>query len=72
MKVLGQIEIEKRQIEENVIANAENLLLPTIQKLGLAGESHKYVQPLQKNLEELTSSFSSRLTDKKQINIEGD
>ncbi len=64
-EVLGQIEIEKRQIEENVIANAENLLLPTIQKLGLAGESHKYVQLLQKNLEELTSSFGSRLTDKK-------
>jgi len=64
-EVLGQIEIEKRQIEENVIANAENLLLPTIQKLGLAGESHKYVQLLQNNLEELTSSFGSRLTDKK-------
>ncbi len=64
-EVLGQIEIEKRQMEGNIIANAENLLLPTIQKLGLAGESHKYVQLLQNNLEELTSSFGSKLTDKK-------
>ena len=64
-EVLGQIEIEKRQMEDNIIANAENLLLPTIQKLGLAKESRQYAQMLQKNLEELTSSFGSRLTDKK-------
>ncbi len=64
-EVLGQIEIERRQMEENVIANAENLILPTIQKLGLTGESRKYAQLLQKNLEELTSSFGTRLSDKK-------
>ena len=64
-EVLKQIEIEKRQMEENVIANAENLLLPTIHKLGLTRESRKYAQMLHKNLEELTSSFGTRLTDKK-------
>ena len=64
-EVLGQVEIEKRQMEDNVVANAENLLLPTIQKLGLTGESRKHAQLLQKNLEELTSSFGTRLIDKK-------
>ena len=64
-EVLRQIEIEKRQMEDNVIANAENLLLPTIQKLGLTGTSRKYAQLLRKNLEELTSSFGTRLADKK-------
>jgi DNA-binding CsgD family transcriptional regulator len=64
-EILGQIEIEKKQIKDNVIANAENLLLPIIQKLRLKGESSKYVQLLQKNLKELTSSFGSRLTEKR-------
>ncbi len=62
-EMLGQLEVEKRQIKENVVANAENLLLPIIQKLRLTGEEGKYMQLLQKNLEELVSSFGSRLTD---------
>ncbi len=64
-EVLGQIEIEKKQIKDNVIANAENLLLPTIQKLGLKGVSCKHAQLLRQNLQELTSSFGTRLADKK-------
>ena len=64
-EILGQIELEKKQIKDNVIANAENLLLPIIQRLRLTGESRKYVQLLRKNLQELTSSFGTRLTEKK-------
>jgi DNA-binding CsgD family transcriptional regulator len=64
-EVLRQVEIEKQQIKDNILANAENLLLPTIQKLGLTGESRKYAQLLQKNLKELTSSFGARLADKR-------
>ncbi len=64
-EILGQIEIEKRQIKENVIANAENLLLPIIQRLKLEGISRKYVQLLEKNLQKLTSSFGTRLTEKR-------
>ncbi len=61
-EILGQIELEKKQIKDNVIANAENLLLPVIQKLRLKGESRKYVQLLLNNLQELTSSFGTKLT----------
>jgi len=64
-EILGQIELEKKQIQNNVIANAENLLLPIIQKLKLKGESCRYVLLLQKNLEALTSSFGVKLSDKK-------
>ena len=63
-EILGQLEIEKKQIKDNVIANAENLLLPIIQKLKLTGEERKYVQLLQKNLEELVSSFGSKVNRK--------
>ncbi len=63
-EILGQIEIEKKQIKDNVISNAENLLLPIIQKLRLKGESRKYIQLLRKNVKEITSSFGTRLTEK--------
>ncbi len=64
-EILGQLELEKKQIKDNVIANAENLLLPVIQKLRLKGESHKYIQLLRTNVQELTSSFGIRLTEKR-------
>ncbi len=64
-EVLGQIEREKKQIKNNVIVNVENLLLPIIQKLILKRESRDYVQLLRKNLQELTSSFGAKLTNKK-------
>ncbi|GAX60230.1 hypothetical protein SCALIN_C07_0041 [Candidatus Scalindua japonica] len=62
-EVLGQIEIEKKQMEDNIIVNAENLLLPIIQKLKLKGELSKYIDLLQKNIRELTSSFGIKLTE---------
>ncbi len=62
-EILGQIEIEKKQIKDNVTANAENLLLPVIQKLKLTGESRKYVHLLEKNLQKLTSTFGTKLTE---------
>lgn len=64
-EVLGQIELEKKQMENNVIANAESLLLPIIEKLKLAEGSREYAQLLQKNLEELTSTFGKKIMDKR-------
>ena len=64
-EVLGQIGLEKKQIADNIIANAENLLLPIIEKLKRKGQLRGYVQLLQKNLQELTSSFGKILTEKK-------
>jgi len=64
-EVLGQIEIEKRQIKDNIKANVENLLLPIIEKLSLDKGSEKYAFLLQNNLLELTSSFGAGLAEKK-------
>jgi len=63
-EILGRLEIEKKQIQYNITANVENLLLPLLQKLKLEGESRKYIELLQKNIQELTSSFSSNLAGK--------
>ncbi len=63
-EVLGQIELEKKLVKDNVIANAEKLLLPIIEKIRLKGESRKYIKLLRKGLKELTSSFGAKLTEK--------
>ncbi len=64
-EVLEQIELGKGEIKNNVIANVENLLLPVIQKLVIERESRDYIQLLRKNLQELTSSFGAKLSNKK-------
>jgi len=67
-ELLGQIEREKRQIEDNVMANIENLIFPIIQKLRLQGHSPKYLQLLQNNLKMLTSSFG-RVLAKNEVKL---
>ena len=64
-EILGRLEIEKKQVQGNIIANVENLLLPVIQKLKIEGDSQKYLDLLKKNIEELTSPFGLNLTKKK-------
>ncbi len=65
-EILEQIEIEKKQIKDNVIVNTEKLLLPTLQKLRkhVASRDKKYVEILEKDLEELTSSFGNKIASK--------
>ena len=64
-EVLSQVEFEKKEMKDNVIANAENLLLPIIEKIRLKEESRNYTNLLGKSLKELTSSFGVKLTSKK-------
>ena len=64
-EVLEQIEQEKKQIMDNVVANAENLLLPIIEKLRVKGVSPGFVDLMEKNLRELASSFGKRIGDRK-------
>lgn len=62
-EVVEQIGYEKRKLKDDIIINIETLLLPTIQKLKISKESRKYVALLQKNLQELTSSFGAKLSE---------
>lgn len=64
-EVLKQIELEKKDIKSNIIANVENMLMPIIHKLELKGESNYYIQLLRNNLQDLLSSFGVKLSDKK-------
>jgi len=65
-EVLGRIEIEKKQVQDNVMLNAENVLMPILNELRSisAGREKRAVELLKKNVEELTSGFGSRISVK--------
>lgn len=63
-EVLGQIEIEKKQMQDNILANVEDLLMPAIERLKRKGTKYdrKYLDLLEENLKGLTSSFNRKLS----------
>jgi len=63
-EILEQIEIEKKQIKDNVVKNVDELLIPIIRKMkGIAaGRMIVYIDLLEQNLEELASSFGKKIS----------
>lgn len=66
-EILAQIEMEKKDIKEQIIINIDHLIMPTLMKLkdSTSNNDHlqRYVSILQKNLEEITASFTKRIID---------
>ncbi|MGB8992680.1 MAG: LuxR C-terminal-related transcriptional regulator, partial [Desulfobaccales bacterium] len=62
--VLARIEQEKEEIHHDIKTNVEKILMPILHGLGeqLTPAQIKYVEMLQKNLEEITSPFISKLS----------
>lgn len=63
-ELVKAIEAEKNELRNNVALNVNELIMPSLKKLRLKGESRKYGRIMEKNLEALTSSFGSRVTEK--------
>ncbi|MDP8236504.1 MAG: PAS domain S-box protein, partial [Candidatus Erginobacter occultus] len=63
-EILDQIEIEKKEIKDDVIASIDNLLSPILQKLkSEGGRSHsKYINLLERSLEGMASSFGRKIS----------
>ncbi|MBF0504758.1 MAG: PAS domain S-box protein [Candidatus Omnitrophica bacterium] len=66
-EIIEQIEIEKKKIRENVLLNVEEVLLPALKKIRRKGTAldKKYIDILEQNLENLTSSFGRNVSEKK-------
>jgi PAS domain S-box-containing protein len=64
-EIVAQIEVEKNKIKEDVLANVDELLLPTLKKLRINGASSKYIDLLRRNLENLTSPFGGKVSGKR-------
>ncbi len=63
-EVLEHIASEKEKIKKDVQANVEKLLLPTLEKIKIQGNSadNRYLDMLRQDLESLTTSFGSKIT----------
>ncbi len=64
-EMLVQLESEKRRIQENVEANIDKILFPTIKKLEMGHTSPKYIDSFKKGLDQLTSSFGRQISERK-------
>ena len=64
-EILEQIEIEKKQIKDNVIANVENILLPIVRKLNGRDKQveRENIKLLERELLEVTSRFGRRISN---------
>jgi PAS domain S-box-containing protein len=65
--LLKQRESDKRELEENILANVKQLILPYIEKLKrnkAMSEELTYLNILERNLEEIITPFSCRLSSK--------
>jgi DNA-binding CsgD family transcriptional regulator len=63
--LLQQRDKDKREFEEWVTANVENVIMPYIgklKKIGLGAEQSAFVKILEANIKNITSSFSHRLS----------
>jgi PAS domain S-box-containing protein len=64
-EMIKQIDYEKEKTKKEIAVNVEELIMPTLEKLYLKGGLSKYIQLLERNLKELTTSFGLKITDKK-------
>jgi PAS domain S-box-containing protein len=65
--LLKQNQDKKQEIEERVLLNVKETVLPVVDKLKRynAKDIQKYIGVLETNLQQVTSSFSSRVTSKR-------
>lgn len=63
-EVMNQLREEKVDLESRVLANVENMLLPLVKKLEDRGSNldKEYLQLLEENIVQLTSSFGTKIS----------
>ena len=66
-EILQQIEFEKARIKEGVVMNVEQVLLPALKKIRRKGTplDKKYIDVLEQSLNDMTSNFGIKVSDKK-------
>jgi PAS domain S-box-containing protein len=61
-EVIAQIEIEKRKIQDDIMANVHLTITPILEKLRLENVAPRRVAMLRHHISDLTSSFGSEVT----------
>lgn len=62
-EVLDLIEREKQEIKNQVIANIDHMIKPSLEKLKLKGGVRKHVHVIERHMEDLATSFGKKITE---------
>jgi PAS domain S-box-containing protein len=63
-EVIAQIEVEKRKVKDNIMANVDVSINPILEKLRIDNVSNKQIDLLYQHIRGMTSSFGSKITNK--------
>jgi len=64
-ELLTHIELERQQLKDDISANVEHLIIPSIEKLRLNGGPKKEADRLLRTMENLTSTFGRKIVNTK-------
>jgi len=64
-EIIGQIELEKNKMRENILGNVDELIIPILKRAKLKGIGEKQIDLIEQNLKKITSSFGVTLSSKK-------
>jgi len=67
-ELLTHIELDKKDFKDRVVANIDQVILPSLDKIRLSNGDETQIEQMRKALEDLTSSFGMKVTDRK-INL---
>lgn len=62
-EVIGQIEVERNNIKNEISTNVNGILLPILEKIKIKKGKSKYLNLLEYHLKKITSSFGHKITE---------
>jgi PAS domain S-box-containing protein len=62
-ELIAQIGLEKKEFKDRVMANIEQVILPSLEKIRLNKGQEMYIEQCRKTLENLASSFGQKVAD---------
>jgi len=62
-ELIAHIELDKKELKDRILANIEQVLLPSLEKIRCSNVKDAYIEQHRRALEELTSSFGRKMAD---------
>ena len=64
-ELISYIELDKKEFKDRILANIEQVLLPSLEKIRLSSREDTYIEQHRQALQDLTSSFGRKMADRR-------
>lgn len=64
-ELISHIELDKKEFKDRILANIEQVLLPSLEKIRHSNRDDAYIEQLRRALQDLTSSFGRKIADRR-------